>query len=106
MPATSAPPKLRWYMIPVRVLLATLILALLSFAVSLFLGILGVVVAAGVHGVHPNMTIAYRYVAFPIAGTVAAVVLVSASFMKDGTITRQRRWAAWKTRCMARTEWR
>jgi membrane protein implicated in regulation of membrane protease activity len=69
-------------MIPVRVLLATLILALLSFAVSLFLGILGVVVAAGVHGVHPNMTIAYRYVAFPIAGTVAAVVLVSASFME------------------------
>ena len=82
MPAASAPRSLRWYMIPVRVLLATFVVTLLSFAVSLFLGILGVVLAAQIRGVHPNMTIAYRHVAFPIAGTVAAVVLVSASFME------------------------
>jgi Na+/phosphate symporter len=69
-------------MIPVRVLLATLVVTLLSFAVSLFLGILGVILAARVRGVPPNMTIAYRHVAFPIAGAVAAVVLVSASFME------------------------
>ena len=67
-------------MIPVRVLLATFVVTLLSFAVSLFLGILGVVLAARVRGVPPNMAIAYRDVAFPIAGAVAAVVLVSASF--------------------------
>jgi amino acid transporter len=82
MPATSAPRSLRWYLIPVRVLLATFVVTLLSFAVSLFLGILGVVLAARVRGVSPNMTIAYRHVAFPIAATVAAVVLVSASFME------------------------
>jgi len=69
-------------MVPVRVLLATFVVTLLTFAVSLFLGILGVVLAAWVRGAHPNMTIAYRHVAFPIAGTVAAVVLISASFME------------------------
>lgn len=82
MPATPASAALRWYLIPVRVLLATVVVTLLAFAVSLFLGILGVLLAAWVRGVHPNMTIAYRQVAFPIAGTVAAVVLVSASFME------------------------
>ena len=82
MPATSAPASVRWYMIPVRVLVATLVVTLLSFAVSLFLGILGVVLAARVRGVPPNMTIAYRLVAFPVAGTVGAVVLASASFME------------------------
>jgi len=69
-------------MVPVRVLLATFVVTLLSFAASLFLGILGVVLAAWIRGAHPNMTIAYRDVAFPIAGTVGAVVLVSASFME------------------------
>lgn len=82
MRATPAPASLRWYWIPLRVLLATLIVTLLSFAVSLFLGILGVVLAAWVRGAHPNMTIAYRHVAFPIAATVGAIVLVSASFME------------------------
>jgi hypothetical protein len=82
MPATPVPASFRWYMVPVRVLLATFVVTLLSFAVSLFLGILGVVLAAWLRGAHPNMTIAYRHVAFPIAGTVAAVVLVSASFME------------------------
>ena len=82
MPRTPVPASFRWYMVPVRVLLATFVVTLISFAVSLFLGILGVVLAARVRGIPPNMTIAYRHVAFPIAATVAAVVLVSASFME------------------------
>lgn len=74
--------KPRLYLIPIRVLVATFIVTLLSFAVSLFLGILGVLLAAWLRGAHPNMAIAYRHVALPIAGIVAAVVLVSATLME------------------------
>ncbi len=72
----------RWYLIPVRVLLVTFVVTLLSFAVSLLLGISGVVFAASLKHAHPNMALAYRYVALPTAGMVAAIVLVSASFME------------------------
>lgn len=72
----------RWYLIPVRVLLVTFVVTLLSFAVSLLFGIGGVLLAARVRGAHPDMTVAYRYVAMPAAGVVAAVVLVSAAFME------------------------
>jgi hypothetical protein len=73
----------RWYLVPVRVLLVTFIVTLLSFAVSLLLGIGGVVLAAKLRGVHPNMAIAYRHIAFPVAGMVAAIVFVSAVFMEQ-----------------------
>jgi len=72
----------RWYLIPVRVLLVTFIITLLSFAVSLLLGISGVVLAARLREVHPNMTLAYKFVALPVAGAVAAVVLVSSALME------------------------
>jgi hypothetical protein len=68
-------------MLPVRVLLVTFLLALLSFAVCLFLGIMGLVVTAAVRGAHPNMTIAYREVALPaalLAGVAALVVAIVA----------------------------
>jgi hypothetical protein len=80
--AESIVRKPRWYLIPVRVLLVTFIVTLLSFAVSLLLGIFGVIVAAKVRGVHPNMTLAYRDVALPVAGVVAAIVLISATVME------------------------
>jgi ribose/xylose/arabinose/galactoside ABC-type transport system permease subunit len=72
----------RWFLITVRVLVVTFVVTLLSFAVSLLLGIGGVLLAARLRGVHPNMTIAYRYVALPSAATVAGIVLISASFME------------------------
>jgi hypothetical protein len=72
----------RWFLIPFRVLLVTFIVTLLSFAVSLLLGIGGVALASWLKGAHPNMAIAYRYVALPVAAMVAAIVLVSASFME------------------------
>jgi amino acid transporter len=74
--------KQRWYLIPVRIVLVTFIVTLLSFAVSLLLGIFGVLLAAKLRGVHPNMTLAYRDVALPVAGIVAAIVLVSATVME------------------------
>ncbi len=83
MPSLEIPArKPRWYMIPVRVLLVTFVVTLLSFAVSLLLGIGGTVLDAKLRGVHPDMTFAYRHIALPAAAMVAAIVLVSASFME------------------------
>jgi hypothetical protein len=72
----------RWYFIPVRVLLVTGVLTLLSFAVSLLLGILGVLLMAKVHGASPDLRMAYREIALPAACVAAAVVLVSATFLE------------------------
>jgi len=72
----------RWYLIPVRVLLVTFVVTLLSFAVSLLLGICAVVLAAKLRNIHPDLRIAYRFIAAPAAGVVAAIVLISASFME------------------------
>lgn len=74
--------KPRWYLIPVRVLLVTFVVTLLSFAVSLLLGIFGVVLAAKIRGGHPNMTLAYRDVALPIAAMVGTIVLISSAVME------------------------
>ena len=65
----------RWIGIPVRVLLSTVVVTLLAFAVSLLLGILGTVVYSQVQHVAPNMPYAYRYIAFPFAITVGVIVL-------------------------------
>ena len=77
-PAPAPSAWLRWFLIPLRVLLVAFLLALLSFAVCLLLGILGLVITAGVRGVHPNMTVAYRQVAFPAAVLAGAAALVAA----------------------------
>ena len=83
MPATNTPAaRPRWYLIPVRVLLVTFLLTLLSFAVSLLLGILWLVISAPLRGIPPNLPIAYRHVALPAAATVAAIVFISASVIE------------------------
>jgi hypothetical protein len=83
MPSGKSPAsKLLWYLIPLQVLLVTFLLTLLSFAVSLLLGILGIVIAAHLQGLHPNMTLAYRYVALPVAATVGVITLISASVIE------------------------
>ena len=56
----------------------TFLFTLLSFAVALLLSILGTVVYSQVKHVAPNLTFAYRHIAFPFAITVGAVVLVVA----------------------------
>jgi hypothetical protein len=81
----ESPPKtrkLRWQVIPLRVLLVTFLLTLFSFAVSLLLSILGVVIAAKVHGVHPDMRIAYRKIALPVAMVAGSIVLILSIVME------------------------
>jgi len=77
-PGQAHPHKPRWFWIPVRVLLVTFLVTLLSFAISLLLGILGVVIGAKLRGISPNLTLAYRLIAVPAAAVVGSVVLVSA----------------------------
>jgi hypothetical protein len=72
----------RWYVIPMRVLLLTFLLTLLAFAVSLLLGILGIVVRATLRGLPPNMTVAYRHIALPIALVAGAVALIFTSVLE------------------------
>jgi hypothetical protein len=81
MPASQARTP-RWFWIPARVLLFTFLCTLLGFAVSLLLGLIGVVIGAKLRGGVPNMTVAYREVAFPAALAIAAIVLVSTIFME------------------------
>jgi len=76
----SRPP--RWYLIPVRVLAVSSIVTLLSFAVSLLLGICAVLVAARLRGGRPDLSVAYRYIAAPAAAVVFGIVLVSAAFLE------------------------
>jgi hypothetical protein len=81
-PGKTLVTKPRWYLIPVRVLLVTFLLTLLVFAVSLLLGILGLVIAARFRGFHPNMTTAYRHIALPLAATAAVVVSIAATVIE------------------------
>ncbi len=72
----------RWYGILVRVCLVTFIGTLLCFAVSLLLAILGTVMVAALRGVHPDMRIAYRVIALPMALVAGSVVFVLAMSME------------------------
>jgi uncharacterized BrkB/YihY/UPF0761 family membrane protein len=80
MSPKSRPP--RWYAIPVRVLLVTFIGTLISFAVTLFLGIVGTVALSALRGTHPNMTIAYRHIALPVAVVAGGIIFVLALAME------------------------
>jgi hypothetical protein len=73
MPTARSP---RWYAIPVRVLLMTFIGTLISFAVSLLVGILGIVIVSAVRHVEPNMTVAYRRIALPVAVVAGSIIFV------------------------------
>jgi hypothetical protein len=78
--ATSDGP--RWMLIPARVFAMTFLFTLLSFAVALLLSILGAVVYSQVKHVAPNLTFAYRHIAFPFAITVGAIVLLMLVMME------------------------
>jgi hypothetical protein len=71
--ASRAP---RWYGIPVRVAVVTFIGTLLSFSVSLLLAIVGTVLVARIRGLHPDMTVAYRHIALPMALVAGCVIFV------------------------------
>ena len=92
-PAQAPTPWVRWLLVPVRVLLVAFLLALLTFAVCLFLGIFGLMISGGVRGVHPNMTVAYREIAFPAAVVAGGLALLVAIVMevRCGSDTHVRR---------------
>ena len=77
MPPVAPARRPRLLFIPIRVLLITFLLTLLALAISLFLGIIGIVISAEMRGVAPNMPSAYRIVAAPTAIVVALVGLVA-----------------------------
>jgi len=78
----AVPAEPRWYLIPLRVLLLTFLLTLLAFAVSLLLGILGVAALGHLHGVPPDLTMAYRRIALPAAAIAAGIVLIVSSTLE------------------------
>jgi hypothetical protein len=82
VPTKSNSGRPRWYLIPVRVLLVTFIGTLISFAVSLLLGIVTTVGIAWFHGARPNMTIAYRVFALPAALVAGSIIFVLAVTME------------------------
>jgi len=82
MPSKSQGRPPRWYAIPARVLLVTFIGTLISFAVSLFLGIIGTVIFSAVRGVQLNMTMAYRFIALPVAVVAGSIIFVLALAME------------------------
>ena len=67
---------LRWIGIPMRVFAMTFLFTALAFAVVLLLSIMGTVVYSQVRHVAPNLTFAYRHIAFPCAITAGAIVLL------------------------------
>jgi uncharacterized BrkB/YihY/UPF0761 family membrane protein len=75
MPVNPSRPP-RWYTIPVRVVLATVLGTLLCFVVSLLFAILGTVILAALHHTHPDMRVAYRFIAFPVALVAGGLIFV------------------------------
>jgi len=55
------------YLMAVRLLVLTIGLTLFCFAIGLFFGIIGVVIANAVRGGGINLNLAYRAIAFPFA---------------------------------------
>jgi uncharacterized membrane protein len=82
MPRPPSSSRPRWCGIPVRILLVTFIGTLLCFAVSLLLGIIGTVVVSRMRGLHPDMTLAYRHFALPVALVAGVIIFVMAVAME------------------------
>ncbi|HYM76627.1 MAG TPA: hypothetical protein VE377_11670 [Candidatus Dormibacteraeota bacterium] len=82
MAAASASRHPRWYSIPLRVLVVTFIGTLICFAVSLLLAIVGTVIVSAVRGVHPDMRIAYRLIALPMALVAGGIIFVLTVIME------------------------
>src|SRR5579862_3521436 len=84
----------RWYTIPVRVVLITFICTLLSFAVCLLIAIVGVVALSAHRHVNPDMRLAYRHIALPVALLVGNVAFLFSLVMEIRYYRRSRTLAA------------
>lgn len=82
MNASRPTRPLHWYGIPVRVALLTFLGTLVSFAASLFFGILGTVILGALRRVHPDLSVAYRHIAVPIAIVAGSVIFLAALIME------------------------
>jgi hypothetical protein len=80
MTPTPRPP--RWHAIPVRVLLVTFVGTLISFAISLLVGIIVIVVVSSLRHSHADMTFAYRHIAMPTALMAGGIIFVLALIME------------------------
>lgn len=78
----TAPRSPRWYGVPARVLLATFIGTLICFAVSLLMGIFGTIIVSALRGIHPDMRVAYRLIAVPVAVVAGVIILVLSLIME------------------------
>jgi hypothetical protein len=65
-----------WYGVPVRIALVTFIGTLTSFALSLLFAIIGTVIVSAVRHVHPDMRVAYRQIALPVALVAGGILLI------------------------------
>lgn len=74
--------------IALRVVIFTVLFTLLAFAVGLLCGIIASILYAAVRGLHPDMTMAYRFAAVPLAATVLVISFVAMLTME---IRRTRR---------------
>jgi hypothetical protein len=82
MSTEQIPRSPRWHLIPLRVILMTFIGTLLCFAASLLLAIVGTLIAAALHGGHPDMRIAYRHIALPMALVAGSVIFAGALLLE------------------------
>lgn len=74
--------SVRWYGVPVRILLVTFIGTLLSFAVALLLAIIGTVIVSAIRGIHPDLRIAYRLIALPMAAVAGGMIFIFSLLME------------------------
>jgi uncharacterized BrkB/YihY/UPF0761 family membrane protein len=72
----------RWYGIPVRIAVITFVGTLLVFAVSLLLAIVGTVIASAIRGLPPDMRIAYRLIALPVAAFAGVMIFIGSVVME------------------------
>jgi hypothetical protein len=63
-------------------LLLTFLFALVAFALSLLLGIVGIVIRGRLGGVHPDLALAYRHIALPVAAATSGVVLIAVTVVE------------------------
>ena len=74
--------KPRLILVPLRALLVTFLVTLLSLAVSLLVAIVGIVIYSRVRATPPNLTLAYRNIAAPCALVAGVIVLVLSLMME------------------------
>ena len=79
---TAENPMLSRLAILLRVIAITFALTGLAFAVTLLFGIIGMAGIGVVRGHLPDMRIAYRHFAFPVAVTVGSCAFVAAWIME------------------------